>query len=228
MIPQSPKWFRRAIIAFAAMVGVFATWTVLAELLRRPQATFPATAEAARSLLADRRAATLAAQLAMLRGDLWTECAITYLDLLWGESPTAIDVDVSAAMALGNAAAERAVIKAPHDARAWLILAGLNTRLGWLNDSATSWLKMSYYTGTNEVALMPLRLLVSVRSNALADEDIRALVRHEIQLIVIRKPDLKSAIIAAHRDALPEGRQFIETTLAEFDPKLLASIRSSP
>ena len=84
---------------------------------------------------------------------------------------------------------------------------------------------MSYYTGANEVELIPLRLHLAVNSQALAENDFQELVRHDIRTIVTRKPELKPAILTAYRDALPTGRQFLEETLKEIDPALLPMLR---
>ena len=56
-------------------------------------------------------------------------------------------------------------------------------------------LRMSYYTGANEVELIPLRLHLAVNSQALAEKDFQELVRHDIRTIVTRKPELKPAIL---------------------------------
>jgi hypothetical protein len=85
---------------------------------------------------------------------------------------------------------------------------------------------MSFYTGPNEIELIPSRLLLAVSAQAIADTDFQQLVRHDIRNIVIRKPSLKPAIVAAYRDALPIGQKFIEETLEEVDPSLLARLRS--
>lgn len=85
---------------------------------------------------------------------------------------------------------------------------------------------MSYYTGTNETELIPFRLLLAVRSNAIADLDFQQLVRHDIRTIVTRKLELKPAILTAYQNAFPNGQKFLEETLEEIDPSLLAKLRS--
>jgi hypothetical protein len=86
---------------------------------------------------------------------------------------------------------------------------------------------MSYLTAPNDLALIPRRISVSARSTAVGDREIQQLARHDIQAIVSRHPDLKPDIAAAYRDAPAAGRLFIEATLGELDPALLASLRSS-
>jgi len=88
-------------------------------------------------------------------------------------------------------------------------------------------LKMSYYTGPNAVGLIPTRLLIATRSAAIADPELQDLVSREIRTIVTRRPDLRPALFAAYREAVPEGRRFIESKVGELDRNLSASIRSS-
>ena len=73
--------------------------------------------------------------------------------------------------------------------------------------------------------LIPLRLQLALRSDAIADKQIQQLVHHEVRTIVTRRPELKPAISAAYRDALPIGQQFLEETLQELDPGLFATLR---
>jgi len=122
--------------------------------------------------------------------------------------------------------AERALAFAPHDARIWLALASMDSRLDWLNGEASTALRMSYYTGANEIELIPLRLSLAVNFSVISDMDFQQLVHHDIRTVVTRKPELKSAVLDAYRHALPVGQQFIEETLKEMDPTLLSTLRS--
>lgn len=84
---------------------------------------------------------------------------------------------------------------------------------------------MSYYTGSNEIDLIPMHLLLPVRSDALAGEEFQEFLRHDIRTIVTRKPEPKPAIVAAYRDALPAGQRALEYALGDLDPNLLATLR---
>lgn len=86
---------------------------------------------------------------------------------------------------------------------------------------------MSYYTGSNEVVLMPLRLLVATCSDAFTDADLQTLVAREIRLIITHEQDPKPAILAAYQNATPSGKRFIETIVGGFDSGLMATIRDS-
>jgi hypothetical protein len=89
-------------------------------------------------------------------------------------------------------------------------------------------LRMSYYTGPNELALMPLRLSIAARSNAIGDADLQLLVGQEIRTILTRKPELKPWIVLAYRNASPEGKAFFESTVGALDPVLLTALRTAP
>ena len=67
---------------------------------------------------------------------------------------------------------------------------------------------------------------LGVWADALQDDDFQELVRHDIQLAVAHKSTLMPALMAAYKKAPRAGRQFIEKTLAELDPSMLAAIRT--
>ena len=71
---------------------------------------------------------------------------------------------------------------------------------------------------------MPLRLLLSVQSDAISDEELQSFVMLELQRMVMQQPDLKPAIALAYKNALPKGREVIEATLEQADPSFLATI----
>ena len=220
-------WFRGAILTFAGIIGLQALWILSAEIMLPVLPSMAAGENAAETVSRYRTDATLSAQFGMVRGDLWADCALTYADLLWDEKIERADTDASKTIALAHDAAERALRLAPHDSKTWLLLAGLYSRFDWLNGKSAAALRMSYYTGTNELELFPLRIRLASRSeNTFADTELRTLVQRDIRIIVTRKPELKPTIRAAYHDALPAGRQFIEQSLGELDPGLLASLRS--
>ena len=130
-----------------------------------------------------------------------------------------------AALDSTRSVAVRAAALAPHDARAWLLIAEVDSQ--GLEHNAAGPLKMSYYTGPNELPLIPLRIDIATRTDAITDSELQILVGGEIRTIITRRPDLKPLIIAAYRSALPEGRRFIESQVGELDPGLLASIRAT-
>jgi hypothetical protein len=96
-----------------------------------------------------------------------------------------------------------------------------------LHGEVSSALKMSYYTGSNEIALIPLRLRVATCSDAINDSELQNLVAREIRLIITRERNLMPAILAAYQNASPDGERFIETVASELDTDLMATLRRS-
>jgi len=166
-------------------------------------------------------AASRAARFGLVRGDLWAESALSFVNL----SPTGFSstVDLSRSETVENVRtrAKQALRYSPHDARIWLVLATLDSQLSARDSRVAASLRMSYYTGANEIKLIPLRLLVLARSDALTNDDLRQLVYHDIRHVITRAPQLKYTIITAYREASPVGRQFLSQILAELDPTLL-------
>jgi len=214
--------FRIGAFVFAFVLGCQAIWLLAAEISRRPLLGLSAITEAD----ADRNAAALAASIGFIRGDLWADYALAYFDPFKRYGSDEKSVLAPDALITARYAADRALSLAPHDARIWLVLAGIDSRSDWLNHNRAEDLRMSYYTGANESPLIPARLLFAAGSQAMADKDFQDLVRHDIRTIVTRKPELKSAILAAYQDAFPSGQQFIEQTLLEIDPELVVKLHS--
>ena len=215
-------FFRGAVLLFAFVLGCQAIWILTAEFFRPSRIQFPATAQAATTASANRNAAAWAALFGVVRGDLWAECAITYLDVLEHNQQRGDGGPDDKTLKRARDVDTRALTLAPYDARVWLVLAGINSRLG-KNTAAA--LRMSYYTGANEVELIPMRLHLAVNSQALVEKDFQQLVRHDIRAIVTRKPELEPVILEAYRDALPTGRSFLEETLKEIDPTLILMLQ---
>lgn len=222
--PSAPNWLRLGATVYAAVLGVAAVWMLTVELIRPTLPFFADDVATAEAAAAHRGAAGAAAWIGRVRGNLWTDYAMTLAPDLSGK-PTG-DAAAASLQALEGtrSAAMRGAELAPYDARAWLLLAGVASR--GLDHKAAGPLKMSYYTAPNAVSLIPLRINISTRTDAITDPDLKILVGGEIRTIITRKPDLKPAIVNAYRDALPEGRRFIEAEVGELDPDLLASLRA--
>ena len=200
----SRQRFRLAALAFAAVLALEAVWVLTPEI----------------TLLAGRGRANacLAARLALVRGDLWNECALA-------EQPFRTGLPANTLVRL-RGEAERAAFFAPHNGMTWLVLANLDSHFDWLTHRAAAALKMSFYTGPNEASLIPNRLLVAVRFGALADDEVKLLVRHEVRTIITRRPEFKPSISSAYGDAPPEGKRFLESAVGEVDPNFLPVLRS--
>jgi hypothetical protein len=216
--------FRSTVFAFACALGGLAAWILAAELLRPTGIDFTTESQSAALNYAHRNDAVRAARIGLVRGDLWAEAAFAFGDILWnpGNNPSNGDAGV---FEQTRSLAERAIAHAPHDARIWLLLAADYFRFDWLNERAAASLKMSYYTGSNTIAIVPARLLLAIQSRALENDEFQEFVRHDIKIAVVHKSELMAALVAAYNSAPDAGRQFIEKTVAELDPDLLAAIR---
>ena len=219
---SSTAWFRGLTFIFAVILGCQAFWLLAAELSRPQSITFPA--EATADVTANRTAAHRAAELGVIRGDLWADNALTYADVFSPAGTTQKTTADSNTVQQARDIAERALSLAPHDARIWLVLASIVSRFDWLNGKASAALRMSYYTGPNEIALFPSRLLLAVTLPAISDKDFQELVAHDLRIIVNRKPELKPAILNAYHSASPGGQQFMRDTLKGLGLKSLVEL----
>ncbi len=207
-------------MAIAAMVALFSVWLILPELIRPSLPAFPANAAAARTADENRTRSAVAASIAQIRGDLWTEAAVGAAASLGFAlaltSPSAANGEIE-----DRSIFERAVQWSPADSRAWLAFAAANLGGGAAVPSVTELLKLSYLTGPNEIDLVPMRLAVVARGNALDDADVRQFARHDLENALQHAPDLRPAITEAYRRGSPRGRQFIAAAVGELDPAFL-------
>jgi hypothetical protein len=209
----------------AALLGILALWILIGELTSPRLSYFPSSPDEASAMYTVRGSAITAAEVGMIRGDLWTVAAISRAaPLLFGATGSSRQQAPQADVESMQAIADRAARLSPHDSRIWLVLAGLEFSGGENNPKGIEALKLSYYTGPNEISLMPLRLLLAVRSSAIFDEEVQSLVLLDIQRIIMQRPDLKPAIVLAYKNALPKGREIIEAALKKADPSFLATI----
>ena len=217
---------RIAVFGCAAALGVQAIWMTLPEISVTQKWAWNSRDAAPKQRLV----AEWAAYLGVMRGDLWTEFALSYNDLAWGPDRRIRPLAARQNSEQAQAVVKRALGYSPHDARLWLLLAALEVQLEGLDrqpgDRALAALKMAYYTGPNELELAPYRLMIAVRPGVLADQELQQLVRNELRMLMIHAPQLKSAIIAAYREASPAARGLFEDVAYSEDPELLRSARS--
>jgi len=223
MSSRAELWLRTAIFTFAIVLGLQAGWILATELSRRATIIDSASVEEGAADSPYQRAASRAARFGLVRGDLWAESALSFVNL----SPTGfsgrIDLSRSETVEKVRTNAEQALRYSPHDARIWLVLATLDSQFNPRDSRVAALLRMSYYTGANEIELTPLRLLVLARSDALTNDDLKQLVYRDIRNVITRAPQLKYTIITAYREASPVGRGLLNQILAELDPTLLSS-----
>jgi hypothetical protein len=224
MTLRSQIAFRVTMLLSALALAAISVWILLPEFARSGIARLPTNLQAA-SAAADARArAAWAADLGGVRGDLWTALALTYASPLWPGAEPGMDPRTIANEA--RAIIERALAYAPHDSSIWLLAASLASQFNWQNSNPAAALAMSYYTGPNELDLIPLRLLTATRSNALSNDEVRQLVRRDIRMILTHWPELRPALGAAYEAAGPDARHFLGTTIAGADSTFLQTLRA--
>ena len=92
--PSAINRFRVTVFAFACVLGSLAAWILAAEVLRPTTIEFTTDAQSAASIYAQRDAAIMAARIGLVRGDLWSEAAFAYGDMLWSQDKNASNADV--------------------------------------------------------------------------------------------------------------------------------------
>jgi hypothetical protein len=226
MMQRRTFCFRNVILILAGVLALQAVWLITADFFRPMLPYFPQDKADEEKASASSSAAVTAASIGWVRGDLWTDAAIALSSsvinaLAGGDGPQLKQQRDRAVVA------RRAASLSPHDSRTWLLLAALDSRFVRVDPEIGNFLKMSFFTGPNELALVPLRIRIATRSMAKDDAELRGLVAHDIRSIVLRHQDLKPSLLAAYRDASPDGKKIIETTVGEFDNNFLAVIRAS-
>jgi hypothetical protein len=221
--------FRCGILVASVVLGTEAAWTLAAELMRPPRPAFPAALLTATTAGNDRDGAAAeaaaAARFAGLRGDLWADDAVFLAAGRLSETNGIRSAAALRELTAARDAAARAVQLAPHDSRIWLLIAAIDAARYGRDRRVAAPLKMSYYTGLYDPALMPLRLRIATRSDAIGDDGMQLLVYADLRAIIKTRPDLKPAIAAAYRSATAQGRVFLVDAVYDLDPQLIASIQ---
>ena len=219
-------WLRVALTSFSVFLTAQAAWILLAERHRLNHIRLPVDGRTAAIAFAERDKIKQAASLAVVRGDLWAESAFTYGSLLWIDRAIWLDAgDQLNTEALKTLT--RALRYSPHRGDVWLMFAALANKYKWSGYQPSLLLKMSYYTAPNELALLPLRLDVSLHAKGMIDDaELQDMVRPDTSVILTRAPALKPALVAAYRSALPQGKVFAERVISEIDPGYLGVVRA--
>ncbi|EJW11988.1 hypothetical protein A33M_2576 [Rhodovulum sp. PH10] len=85
---------------------------------------------------------------------------------------------------------------------------------------------MAFFTDPANFDLLPWRIAVGTRSEAITDDEIERLTERDIRLIAAREGG--TAVLAdAYRAASPEGRAVIERTTEQIDSALAAAVRAT-
>jgi hypothetical protein len=217
-LPTEPPQtaFRITALTLTSVVGIYCVWLLLAEVLRPGVIGLPVDPQTAAVAAQKRERANRAAQVALIRGDLWAEAGYTSADLLWKSSSGGKDAGQS--LDLPRTQLDRAIRYAPTKAGVWLLLAGFASKF----PEAIEALRMSYFTGPSELPLMSIRTFIAAQMPAL-DEDMQQLVRRDVRILLKRQQ--KSAIIQAWHVASPSGKRLIEQEVRERDPSFAQELR---
>ena len=217
---STKTWLRVALTLFGVFLSAQAAWILLAERHRLNHIRLPVDGKTATIALAEQDKIKRAASLAVVRGDLWAESAFTYGNLLWLDAGDQLNTEALKTLT-------RALRYSPHRGDVWLMFAALANKYKWSGYQPGLLLKMSYYTAPNELALLPLRLDVSLHAKGVIDDaELKDMVRRDISVILTRAPALKPALVAAYRSALPQGKAFAERVISEIDPGYLGVVRA--
>jgi len=202
-------WPRIALAIFGLLLTEQAAWILLAE--RSPL-------EQNAGVTGDRRQEIWkAASIAKVRGDLWAESGFAQV------AQSQLDQDGIPEPALNDFT--RALRYSPHRGDVWLMLAALANQYKPPGYDTAALLKMSYYTATNELGLIPLRLHVALGSDT-KEPELREMIKRDIGLVLSRLPTLKPALAAAYQSAPANGKIFAENLISEIDPGYLKTIRA--
>lgn len=221
-----PRYFgtRFCMLIFAVLLAAQCAWLLVANLARPHIDRLPTDPNSAAAAAQQREAATWAATVGGIRGDLWANSAFTYASLLWSKPG---QIAAAEQQQLSEAAAQlgRALGNAPYNSGAWLLFAGLALRYPSVNLNSDAALKMSYYTGPSEQYLIPLRLQIAARSDFVRDVELREFVSRDLNFLLSRQED--SAVVAAYNAASSVGRTFIERAVGNTNPSVLKLLHAA-
>jgi hypothetical protein len=215
--PQSTWAFRLSLVLWATLLGMQCIWLVSAELVRPGVIQMPTDKLTAAAAARHSEAADRAASIGSIRGDLWAESAFTHAESLWGGAGSLSDSPRAGAVL------ERAARDAPHRSDVWLLIAGLAQRFAPTEFDPTEALRMSYYTGSSEMRLIPFRLMIAIKRDEFDDDELHEFISHDIRLLLDRKQI--APITDAYMEASAKGKNFLVQTVRDIDPSALSAVR---
>jgi hypothetical protein len=99
--------------------------------------------------------------------------------------------------------------QSPLNSRTWFILALARAAQHKSTVEVAAALKMSYYSGPTDIAIMKVRLAFSVQLTFEPDPELVDMIKREVRNIILGPPGLRNILIDAYCRALPEGRAVI-------------------
>lgn len=201
---------RRLALLMAALMVCAGAWLMLPDVLKEAEWLY---GRFLRPRGDPNRLLKTAATVGLVRGDLWADYAETFAIL---DGPTA-SCELKTTEAAD--AATKSLTHSPHNARVWLILAAAQQRCAPNMAKTAGAMRMSFYTGANEIALIRNRLRLALESPQIKEPEFRRLVFHDIQTAIVNRPDLTPAAIEIYRNASPAGRELLRQAASEFAPR---------
>jgi hypothetical protein len=219
---------RTAFLALGTALGLSGIWMAIPDLLSPKPISLPLDRGTAESAATHRIGARMAAELGLVRGDLWAKAAFTDAPILWAARPAKLDSSELKQLARARNTMETALALAPINGAAWLFLAKLPAVSPEAENRVGNLLEMSYFTAPSAPDLALSRIQRAVTSSALANKDLQTFVSGDLREILGRGPQFLQAIIAAYRDALPQNQAVFESLIADADPAAAQMLHSNP
>jgi hypothetical protein len=210
--------FRIGMSLYGLTLAAASLWLLLAELPRSSVTALPMSSELAGKAAAQRDDALWAARASRVRGDLWAESTFTFAELQWSASASSRLLDEA------KASATRAISLSPANSSVWLLLTELALRYRWQAPKPVEAIKMAYYSGPHEDALIPLRLLISARLDDSTDIEFERLFRSDVESALMFRPNLKAAVLAAYSQGTPQAKHLIQDVASQIDSSFAQSL----
>ena len=214
--------FRILLVALALALGSYTLASAVAEMGSSDQPTFPLDPAAISA--PSSRVPNWLKVLAPFRSDLEASNALAAaLQAIQSGKKNAPEASIEVLRAQERV---RQVLSiAPYNPELWLALALLQAQRDPRDPLLSEALKMTYFTAPNDAQLMPVRLDTATSFDALADPDVRDLVRGDVRLMLTRTPELRTAVVSAYRRASNLGRTFLEEAVQSIDPSFALNPR---
>ncbi|OAF15464.1 hypothetical protein AYJ54_39490 [Bradyrhizobium centrolobii] len=216
--------FRILLMALALAVGSYVMVSALAETTALERAAFPSDATRISSPWAGDVPSFLAALSPFgseLKNNHTLIAALQAIE--FGRKRPVTVQSPQHADALGRV--KQTLSTSPYSPELWLALVLLQAQRDPHDPVVFEALKMGYLTAPTDARLMPVRLDIAGRFDALADPDIKDLVRSDVRLIMTRRPELKPAIVSAYRRASDLGKAFLQDVVQSIDPTFAPALR---
>jgi hypothetical protein len=215
---------RIAFAVFGVLLAIQAMWILIPESLRPTSYPDPGNVTAS-TAGANGERAYQAAAIAKIRGDLWAESAFAIVGRNWNNR------SLAAVAGKSDEKIRSAIIQtlrfSPHRGDVWLLFAAMIQQQRSPGYQPDALLKMSYYTAPNELKLLPLRLELILKGG-IHDDELKELLRRDIQIIVMHDRALMPALIHAYQSAPAEGRAFLERVIMQINPDMIDTVRAMP